>query len=159
MVKKRGGKMMFPFLIDPNTGKEMYESDDIVRYLAATYADGKIPLSLSLGPLTNVSSMLASAMRPGRGVVARRSRAPEKLLELWSFEASPYCRIVREVLCELQIPYQLHNVAKHSPARSAFVARSGKMQVPYLSDPNTQREMFESADIVAYLNQTYAVAE
>ena len=33
--------------------------------------------------------------------------------------------------------------------------RSGKMMVPFLTDPNTGREMFESADIVRYLNQTY----
>ena len=34
--------------------------------------------------------------------------------------------------------------------------RAGKMQVPYLVDPNTSAAMFESADIVAYLNATYA---
>ena len=51
----------------------------------------------------------------------------------------------------------LHNVARGSAAREAFVARSGKMQVPYLVDPNTNVEMFESADILAYLDETYAV--
>jgi glutathione S-transferase len=30
------------------------------------------------------------------------------------------------------------------------------MQVPYLADPNTGRELFESADIVRYLEDTYA---
>jgi glutathione S-transferase len=33
------------------------------------------------------------------------------------------------------------------------------MQVPYLFDPNTGREMFESADIVAYLEETYGQHE
>ena len=28
--------------------------------------------------------------------------------------------------------------------------------VPYLVDPNTRTEMFESADIVRYLEETYA---
>ena len=37
----------------------------------------------------------------------------------------------------------------------AFVARSGLMLVPYLVDPNTDTAMFESADIVAYLEETY----
>lgn len=156
-VKKRGGKMMFPFLIDPNSGKEMYESDDIVRYLASTYGDGSISWTLKMGPLTNFSSFIASAVRPTRGLRARRSKQPEKLLELWSFEASPYCRIVREVLCELEIPYVLHNVPKKGKTREAFVARSGKMMVPFLIDPNTGKEMFESADIVRYLNDTYAL--
>jgi len=80
---------------------------------------------------------------------------PAQPLELWSYESSPYCRLVREVLCELELPYVLHNVAKGSPRRDAFVKRSGKMMVPYLADPNTGREMFESADIVAYVNSTY----
>jgi len=29
--------------------------------------------------------------------------------------------------------------------------------VPYLADPNTGVEMFESADIVAYLERSYAL--
>ena len=63
---------------------------------------------------------------------------------------------MRETLCELELPYVLHNVARGSPKREGFVARSGKMMVPYLVDANTGTEMFESADIVAYLEQTYA---
>ena len=31
------------------------------------------------------------------------------------------------------------------------------MMVPYLIDPNTSTEMFESADIVGYLEETYVV--
>jgi len=88
-------------------------------------------------------------------VRASESQPPALPLELWSFEASPYCRIVRETLCSLEIPYLLHNVGKNSPSREAFVERSGKMQVPFLVDPNRAVEMFESADIVRYLNATY----
>ncbi len=40
--------------------------------------------------------------------------------------------------------------------REAFVERSRKMMVPYLVDPNANTEMFESADIVAYLDATYS---
>jgi glutathione S-transferase len=54
------------------------------------------------------------------------------------------------------LPYRLHNVAKGSPKRAAFVQRSGKMMVPWLHDPNTGASMFESADIVRYLERTYA---
>ena len=156
VVDQRGGKTQFPYLVDPNTGVEMYESDDIVRYLSERYGKQRRPLTLSLGPLTNAPAMAASLMRFGRGARARAGRRPDQPLELWSFEASPYCRLVREVLCELEIPYLLHNVGKLSPSRPAFVARSGRMMVPYLFDPNTDVEMFESADIVSYLNRTYA---
>jgi glutathione S-transferase len=148
------GKSRFPFLVDPNTGKSMLESADIVQYLAETYEAPRKPYWIP--PFCPVTSTLASAARPTRGLRARPSREPGKPLELWSFEASPYCRLAREALCELELPYVLHNVGKGSPQRDAFVKRSGKMMVPYLVDPNPGREMFESAEIVAYLNATYA---
>ncbi|MDI1445331.1 glutathione S-transferase N-terminal domain-containing protein [Polyangium sp. 6x1] len=157
IVKERGGKLQFPYLVDPNTGAAMYESNDIIAYLFRVYGDGEVPIGLRLGPITNATSMLASAWRPGFGGFARPSRAPEKPLELWSFEPSPFCRITREVLSSLEIPYRLHNVAKGSPSRQAFIARSGKMQVPFLYDPNTGAEMFESADIADYLRRTYEI--
>ena len=75
-------------------------------------------------------------LRLGRGTQVEHSRAPARPLELWSFEASPFCRIVREKLCTLELPYRLHNVGKGSAGREAFVERSGRMQVPYLEDPN-----------------------
>ena len=151
----RGGKAQFPYLVDPNTGKEMYESDAIVRYLFAEYGEGPPPAVL-LGQLPVIGGSIASGLRFGRGTHAEPSRAPAAPLELWSFEASPFCRIVREKLCTLELPYRLHNVAKASPSRAAFVARSGRMQVPYLVDPNTGAELFESAEIVAYLERSYA---
>jgi len=155
-VEARGGKQQFPYLVDPNTGTEMYESDDIVRHLFERYGAGGPPLALTLGPFTDVTAFLSSAARLGSGSRYRAANAPQQPLELWSFEASPFCRIVREALCELEIPYRLHNVAKGSPQREAFVARSGKMMVPYLADPNREVAMFESVDIVEYLNRTYA---
>ena len=81
---------------------------------------------------------------------------PEAPLELYGFEASPYTRIAREALCELELPYLLHPVGKGSKERAAFVERSGKMMVPWLADPNTGVELFESAEIRRYLYETYA---
>jgi len=153
-VVARGGKAQFPYLVDPNTGKEMYESDAIVRYLFAEYGEGSPPAVL-LGSWAAVTGSLASALRIGLGTNAEPSRAPARPLELWSFEASPFSRIAREKLCTLELPYRLHNVAKGSPSRAAFLERSGKMQVPYLHDPNTGVALFESDEIVAYLERTY----
>jgi glutathione S-transferase len=155
-VERRGGKQQFPYLVDPNAGVELYESDAIVRHLFDRYGDGQPPLALSSGVLGDGGSMLASALRLGAGVRGHPGRRPERLLELYSFEASPFCRLARETLTRLELPYLLHNVAKGSPKREAFVRRSGKMMVPYLVDPNTDVAMFESADIVAYLERTYA---
>jgi len=156
-VVESGGKALFPYLVDPNTGKAMYESSDIVRYLFAEYGDGKVPVLLAAGPLTLGTAMVASGLRLGLGERVRPSRAPDRPLELWSFESSPFCRIVREMLCSLELPYRLHNVGKGSPGRPAFRERAGRMMVPYLADPNNGIELFESADIVAYLEGTYGV--
>ena len=153
---QRGGRAMFPFLVDPNQHVQLYESDDIIAHLYKHYGAGRPPISLTLGPVTQLRSMAASVWRLGIGSQSvTPSTAPPAPLELWSFEASPYSRIAREALCSLEIPYVLHNVAKGSPSRAAFVETSGKMQVPFLVDPNRTVRMFESADIVQYLHAAY----
>jgi glutathione S-transferase len=178
LVLEKGGKTQFPFLIDPNTGAGMYESLDIVKYLFETYGQRPLPLKWQLGPLQKMGSMLASTARPGLGITKKASRAPAQLLELYSFESSPYARIVRECLCELEIPYILRSCGRTElgewllpPVRDAlnFVPNSeltnrkvlqtkaGKMAIPYLVDPNNNVEMFESAKIVEYLETTYGV--
>jgi glutathione S-transferase len=154
-VRELGGKTQFPYLVDPNEDRRMYESNDIIRYLVETYGAGRPPVGLRLGPLTNLRATLGSVPRAGR-VKRAPSKEPAEPLELWSYEASPFSRIAREALCNLELPYVLHNVAKGSPKRGDFIARSGKMMVPFLHDPNTRTSMFESADIVRYLEETYA---
>ncbi|MCH9683016.1 MAG: glutathione S-transferase N-terminal domain-containing protein, partial [Deltaproteobacteria bacterium] len=74
-------------------------------------------------------------------------------------EASPYCRLAREALCELELPYTLVNVGKSSALRKELRRRAGRVMVPWLHDPNTGRAMFESADIVDYLHQTYGTRQ
>ena len=59
-------------------------------------------------------------------------------------------------LSELDLEHVVRNVPKGSPKRAALVERGGKMQVPYLIDPNTDRALYESDDIVAYLEAQYA---
>ena len=152
----RGGKRQFPLLVDPNVDAVLYESDAIVAHLYARYGTTAAPLGLRLGPVGNATSAAASALRATRGRRARPSRAPAQPLELWSFELSPYSRRVREELSELELPYVLHNLGKRSPRRPEFLARHGKIQVPYLEDANTGAKLFESRDIVRYLETTYA---
>ncbi len=150
-----GGKSQFPLLIDPNAGVKLYESDAIIDHLFTRYGIGKPPFSLRTGLFGDAMSGLASVMRAGSGGRAHPSTAPAQPLALWSFEASPYSRRAREVLCELELPYVLHNVGRGSPKRDELRARAGKVQVPYLEDPNTGTQMFESRDIVRYLQTTY----
>jgi len=152
-----GGKAMFPYLEDPNTGWAGYESDEIIKYLFQTYADGAVPLSLSLGQLTTLTAGAASAFRGMRGGSATEGRLPPgpELIELWAYEPSPFCKVVSERLCELGLPHLLHTSARGSVKRAELKELTGRFQVPYLVDPNTGVAMFESASIVEYLTETY----
>jgi len=174
-----GGKAQFPFLVDPNTDTRLYESADIVAHLFATYGRRPLPATRRLAMLDAMASGFASLARGGAGGRARPSHAPEQPLELYSIESSPFARLVRETLCELELPYRLRStgrtrwgeslpppwrervgidVAAETVNRRGLAARAGKVMVPYLVDPNTGREMFESDAIRRYLEATYAVA-
>ena len=84
---------------------------------------------------------------------------------------------MRELLCELEIPYLLRSTGKArwqdlgppvlratlfptlpvaGRNRVELLKRAGKVQVPYLVDPNTDTAMFESDAIREYLLATYA---
>jgi glutathione S-transferase len=120
--------------------------------------------------------MLASAPRVSRGMLAHPGDAPQYLLELYSFESSPYARPVRELLCEMEIPYIVRNCGRTQlqewvlPAmretlkvqpdsdlynRQQLQRAEGRVSIPYLYDPNTEQGLFESADILDYLRETY----
>jgi glutathione S-transferase len=177
-AKAIGGKAQFPFLIDPNTGDELYESSAIIAHLYETYGQRPVPLRHKLRPLQVLSSYGNSVLGGNGGMNVRRSLSVEKMLRLYSFEASPFSRVVREKLCELELPYELINLGKEQAAdlgingmhaalgqyspvqggkREQFLIKTNKMMVPYLEDPNAGRSMFESRDIVDYLEKTYAL--
>eukprot|EP00897_Mesotaenium_endlicherianum_P004861 jgi/Mesen1/4402/ME000225S03387 len=119
--------------------------------------DGTIPTMLSLGPITTLTAGLAMIGRATKGSRYVPARLPPQPLEVWAYEASPFCKLVREALCELELPHIYHPVARGSPRRQELLDRVGSFQAPYLEDPNTGVKMFESADIVDYLYGTYAV--
>ncbi len=176
-VQKLGGKQQFPFLVDPNTKQSMYESADIIGYLYKTYGGRPAPTRL-LRPLDVATSVLASVPRLRAGSQARPSKAPKQPLELFSFESSPYSRRVREVLCELELPYLLRSTGKAKwqdlgpPALRATLfpeaagngthanratATGGQGAGARTSSIRTRgKAMFESDAIKAYLLATYA---
>lgn len=157
-VVEHGGKAMFPYLFDPNTGVKMHESEDIITYIRDTYGSGRATWRKAIAPLNTLGSAIASGMRPfgGKALPAAAERTqPEQLLVLWQFEMSPFCRKVREALCELNLNYHSRNVARDGRQREDLIALGGKMQVPYFIDPNTDTAMYESDAIVAYLHRTY----
>lgn len=184
-AERIGGRQQFPLLVDDNTGAQIYESSDIIDYLHQTYgadAAGASPRGISR-QLAVGTSYLASALMLRsdgvRGVKASPSRAPAEPLELYSFETSPFSKPVRARLCELELPYLLRNTGKGhwrdmgppsfrdtlfkgemgtTRNRQWLADNTGQVQVPYLIDTNTGRAMYESQDILRYLDQTYAAA-
>ncbi|ONK57145.1 uncharacterized protein A4U43_C10F17070 [Asparagus officinalis] len=128
-VLEMGGKQQFPYMVDPNTGVAMYESDDIVKYLVNKYGDGTVPLMLSLGMLTILTARLAMMARKRKGYFYSPSKIPPSPLELWAYEASPFCKLVREVLVELELPHILHSAARGSPKRQVLFEKAGHFQL------------------------------
>ena len=76
---------------------------------------------------------------------------------LWTYEASPFTKAVRESLTELAIPHVVRYCPRGSKKRDELKGDGGGLQVPFLEDPNTGVEMFEVAEMVAYLEATYAL--
>lgn len=173
-----GGKPQFPFLVDPNTSEQLYESLEIIAYLYDTYAQRPLPLKWRLGPLQKLGSSLTGIPRGLGGMRARPSRSADTPLELYSFESSPFARPVRELLCELELQYVLRSAGRTRvsdwipPAlrdslnitsdpelenRKALLEKVGRVSIPYLVDPNTDTQMAESEEILTYLLETYGV--
>lgn len=179
LVERLGGKQQFPFLMDPNTDAAMYESADIIDYLYKTYGKGRAPASQIKKLVRTASSVSASIVRPQKGLHASDNVPPKKPLELYSFEGSPFARLVRERLTELEIPYLVRQCGRnqlsdwllpfmresldYAPSqrnRAALFEKTGKVAIPYLVDPNNGTELYESDVIVNYLDQAYgALAE
>eukprot|EP00899_Mesostigma_viride_P011438 jgi/Mesvir1/20295/Mv19898-RA.1 len=162
IVLARGGKAMFPYMIDPNTGVAMYESADIVKYLYRTYGGGEQNLPDGFLTSTLVTGWMPTLLRAGRGM-ARYSgadvAAPAQKLELWNYEGNQFARLVREALCELELPYRLMNVGKGSKRREQLAAiTGGSTTVPYLVDPNSGLQIQDSQEAVRYLFTMYSNA-
>lgn len=90
--------------------------------------------------LTPVSLFAASALRTGRGSAvtpavtsSARVNRPDQKLILYSYEGNQFCRLVREVLTELDITYEIRSAGKGSPRRSELAELTGgSTQCPYL---------------------------
>ncbi|CAM6111082.1 unnamed protein product [Calypogeia fissa] len=159
-VLKNGGKEQFPYFYDPNTGVSMYESSEIVNYLFKEYGGGRQPTP-GLLESTLVTGWVPTIMRAGRGMMLYAKAKPDpplEKLELFSYENNQFARLVRETLCELELPYILRNAGKGSSSRDSLLKLAGSTQVPYLVDPNTGKSMAESLNIISYLFETYGAS-
>ena len=159
-------------IVQDEDGKEIVKvgQTDILSYLDETFST---PIPLDNTPTSKEQALLvaqiagnhfANVLRLARGssVTSAATSAltprPQKPLILYSYEGNQFCRLVREVLTELDIVYELRSAAKLSPRRAELAEiTGGSSQCPFLVDPNTNTQMLESADIIRYLYNTYAL--
>ena len=113
--------------------------------LFAPKDDGKYALELGPFRIRDSSSVLGNAPRP------------EKPLVLYEYDASPYCKRVRETmnLLDLTVEYRPCPGARQGKFSQEMRQQTARQTVPYLVDPNTNIGMFESNDIIDYLLTTY----
>ena len=103
------------------------------------------------------TSMVSTLLRGTSGINSSPAVVePALTLQLYDIENCPFCRLVREAFTELAIDAQIYPCPKRGERyRPELVSRGGKAQFPYLVDPNTGVEMYESLDIIEYLFETY----
>ncbi|KAL7549757.1 hypothetical protein ACHAWF_013023 [Thalassiosira exigua] len=164
---ERTGLQTVPYLIDPNTGVEMFESSDQIEYLLETYGpregnfDRKALWPITFEGFSIFTSTLAAVLRDmpaaRRQPDARPDNEQMKPLELWGYECSPFVMPVREKLGSLTLPHLMVSCARGSANRDLLVERTGRFQVPFLFDPNTGVEMFEGPEICEYLDAVFTV--
>ncbi len=82
----------------------------------------------------------------------------EPAITLYRLQACPYCERVVRVLEDLDLEYDSRFVEPMHSDRNVVKRISGKRTVPAIVDENTGVTMSESANIVDYLESTYAEA-
>jgi glutathione S-transferase len=166
---QRTGRRTVPYLYDENTGTGLFESNDIIEYLLDTYGPPSSSYDRkALWPITweafALTTSTYAAMIRGFPASRRQANAREDNeqmipLELWGYESSPFVRPVREKLCALSLPHKMISCSRGSQNRDRLVQLTGRtFQVPYLVDPNTGVSLYESYDIVDYLDKVYTVS-
>lgn len=83
------------------------------------------------------------------------------MLELYQAEGCPYSEKARDKLTELGISYVTHNPRTHDgetrneQTHDELLAIGGEDQIPFLVDHQRGETLYESDEIVAYLEEQY----
>ncbi|PPC75791.1 glutaredoxin [Pokkaliibacter plantistimulans] len=116
-------------------------------------------LRLGLGELVILGDLLT---RP-----RKMRRAPEQQaavasaagqLALYQFRACPFCVRTRRTMHKLNLPIELRDAKNNPEHRQALEQGGGRIKVPCLriEENGETRWMYESKDIISYLNQRFA---
>lgn len=84
------------------------------------------------------------------------------MLELYQAESCPYCQRTRNKLTQLGVSYVVHNPrnaaghVRNEQTQRELETLGGADQIPFLVDTERQETLYESEEIVAYLEEHYA---
>ncbi|CAB3661360.1 glutaredoxin family protein [Achromobacter piechaudii] len=116
-------------------------------------------LRVGLGQLIVIGDALTRPrpqQRSAQGQAAVNAQAAA--LSLYQFQACPFCVKTRRAMHRLNVPVTLHDAKNDPEAREQLLAGGGKIKVPCLriEDADGTRWMYESSEIIKYLDQRFA---
>ena len=154
--REHKGRLLFPFLVDKTAGISLNESGAIVDHLWRLYSDnvierpfvdkllngGSLPRPIDFALLAGPSGLRPW---PSAGLLlAPGSSTASAPLVLSGNEHDQGTRLVRERLCELQLPYF-----------SIPVESASQRPLPHLKDPTAGFACFGAAQALRHLDETY----
>jgi glutaredoxin len=116
-------------------------------------------LRVGLGQLILLGDAV-SRPRPQRRSAQGQAKvkAEAARLSLYQFHACPFCVKTRRALRRLNVPMTLHDAKNDPVARNRLLTGGGKVKVPclHIEEGGQSRWLYESKDIIAYLEQRFA---
>jgi hypothetical protein len=86
----------------------------------------------------------------GKGSKYSPSTLPDEPLVLWGYEPSPFVRLVRERIVELEIPHIFKTTTRGSAKRQEMFDKYGKFQVPFLEVSAPLLSVLPSECMISY---------
>jgi glutaredoxin len=108
--------------------------------------------------------LLGDKLFPPRGMVRSPAEqqqvdASSSKLVLYQFKMCPFCVKVRRAIKRLSLKIETRDALRQASSREELLAGGGEIKVPCLritDDAGTTTWMYESSDIVAYLQERFA---
>jgi glutathione S-transferase len=83
------------------------------------------------------------------------------MLELYQAEGCPYCEQARETMTDLGLSFVAHNPRtaegeeRNAQTHAELTTLGGEDEIPFLVDTHREETLYESEDIVNYLESHY----
>jgi glutaredoxin len=78
------------------------------------------------------------------------------MLTLYTKASCPFCQKIMPLIDELGLEVELKDISEHDAYRAELVEKGGKQQVPYLIDTDKDVALYESDDIMDFLEINYS---